>query len=223
MEHVLKVFGEGYAKWRGLVRPLAKVIGRRVSANTISVLRPFGAPLVVLLAAFDHPGIAVVTYIILALTDALDGAVATARQEMGYQDDPKLGAFMDAFCDKLFWLVIVSGLFSMGSYEHVDVWAVVLFLVACVALVVTEGALAVVRLADYSYERTQNGHAHKERLLPATRAGKLKFVIECIGAGGLVFTQPNLDFWSFYVALGCFVAALPFAIKSLAEKLQARR
>ncbi len=226
-----------YEWWKKLIHPLAIIVGRRVSANYISVGRTLGAiPIVVLAVLFRQTIPAFVLFVICALADAFDGEVARARKELdekegtSFHDDEKLGAAMDAVCDKIFFLLLAIGLLPSSNYAPLPAWAKAAFLIACIAIFILETILLAVRLQDYWFEEKIHQLAekihevidHVERLLKATKFGKLKFLLECVGMGGWIFAQPHLHSWSFYVGLGCFVIAIPFAAKSLLEKLVAR-
>lgn len=223
MTHVLQVFGRFYAFWKFLMEPLAQATGRRVTANTISVVRTFGAPFVILFVLFGWPLLGFIVFLISALADGFDGAVAGARIKMGFTDDPKLGAFLDSFCDKMYFIVLMVGILPLGDFEAVPLPLKTSFYIVCFALLAIETVLGGIRMSDYQHERRMNGIDHKERLLKSTLVGKLKFLLQMIGAGGLIFAQPRLDHWAFYVGLTCFALSMPFALESLVQKLRARR
>lgn len=223
MTQILAAFGTFYGFWKSLLEPLARATGRRVTANTITVMRTFGAPFVILFVLLGSPVTGFVIFLISALADGFDGAVAAARLKLGFADDPKLGAFLDSFCDKMYFILLLVGIMPLGDYEEVPIILKTLFYIACFALLVIETVLAGIRMSDYQYERRMSGADHKERLLKSTMVGKLKFLLQMIGAGGLIFAQPRLDHWAFYVGLLCFSLSVPFALESLVQKLRARR
>ncbi|MDP3985282.1 MAG: CDP-alcohol phosphatidyltransferase family protein [bacterium] len=223
MTEILAAFSSFYGLWKSFIEPAARAAGRVTTANTITVIRTFGAPIVIVLIFFDWPLAAFILFLVSAVADSFDGAVAGARKRMGFVDNPKLGEFMDAFCDKLFFTILLVGILPMGSYESVPLGFRGIMVVTCITLFLIELALAGVRMSDYQHELRMNGIEHKERLLKATAAGKLKFLLENIGVGGLVFSQPDHHHWAFYVAMTSFLLALPFALKSLVQKLRARR
>lgn len=223
MTKIVSVFGSFYKFWRSLIEPIARATGRRVTANTITVTRTFGAPFTILFVLLGWPRLGFGMFLISALADGFDGAVATARVKLGFTDDQKLGAFLDAFCDKMFFIMLLIGVLPLGDYEEVPVVLKTIFYAVCGGLLIIETILAGIRMSDYQHERRMNGTDHKERLLKSTLVGKLKFLLQMIGAGGLIFAQPKLDHWAFYVGLTCFALSLPFALESLIQKLQARR
>ena len=125
---ILKNFKKVYLIWRERDRPMAKYIGKYISANTITIIRTFGAPLVILFLYLGWFKSAFTTFVIAGLGDSLDGMVATSRRKMGFDDDPKLGAFLDAFCDKIFWIIITTGLLPMADYSKIPSLISFLFL-----------------------------------------------------------------------------------------------
>jgi phosphatidylglycerophosphate synthase len=212
-------FGQARHSWRGFNEPVAKFIGARVSANTITVLRTVFAPAIVALVYFDWVWSAFWLFVACGLGDSLDGMVATARQKLGFQDDPKLGAFLDAFCDKIFWMMVSIGVLPMLDYQEVPKLTTVI-IVTFGALWLIESALAIVRVSDYAHERQS---LNNRRLLKSTHTGQLKFTLEMVGLGGIILAQPHLYHWAFFVGLACSSIAVPFAWRSLLQKLDARK
>ncbi|MFH0950962.1 MAG: CDP-alcohol phosphatidyltransferase family protein [bacterium] len=78
-------------------------------ANFWSGLRLLGAPVVIWLLTIK-PIYGLIAYVLFALTDSVDGPVATYRNEVGQG-----GAFLDATVDKLFVLPIM---WYIGLYDQ---------------------------------------------------------------------------------------------------------
>ncbi len=223
MKNVLRGFSIFYQAWKAFIEPIATLTGRHVTANSISVLRIFGAPFVVISTFFGWPMLGFWIFVVSALGDSFDGSVAQARLKLGYQDDPKLGAFIDAFADKMFWISLTTALLPLGKYDHVPSLARTVFLTSCIFLLLIEIVLAVIRVSDYQHERHLSDTRPHARLIKATGAGKIKFILENIGVGGLIVTQRPHNEWAFYVGATALLLAIPFAVRSLREKLRARR
>lgn len=220
MEEVLSTFGSLYKGVRRyLNRPLARALAPYVTANTVTVVRALaGAPLVLALLFFDLKIAAFCMYVIAGYLDSFDGSLATVRRDMGYQDDEALGAFLDAFCDKVFMLAILAGLIPLTILE--PKFLATGFLTVLLIVLTVETILGAIRVQDYQHEKSVGDH---KRLLKASLTGKLKFTLEIIGAGGLVLSSPALNHWAAYVGLACLALSLPFGLRSLTEKLKARK
>ena len=222
IKKILKKFKWFYTTWRKLNRPIAESIGKHITANTITIVRTFGAPIVILLLYFGWHKLAFVSFVVASLGDSLDGMVATARLNMGYKDDPKLGAFLDAFCDKIFWIILSVGILPMANYHNLPPLVADVFLGIIIIILILETALAIVRVADYQFEK-ENYSMTPRRKLKATMSGKFKFSLEIIGLGGLVLSFPDFEYWAFYTSFLSLIITIPFAIRSLKQKLQARK
>lgn len=209
--------------WRNLIGPLAIVVGKRMSANTVTTIRMLISFVVPVFSFLAMTNAALSAYVISAFGDAFDGAVAAKRKELKFNDDEKFGMFYDPFCDKVSWLS--NNIIHMVWFPHYlydQLW-IMAFVVVGVLLILAEGALMLVRVMDYSYECSRDGGLDCERSLSATDSGKFKQIMECVGLGGIIFSFSGDNTWAFYVATLSYLLALPFALRSLTEKLRARR
>lgn len=221
-QKIFPLFDLIYQWWRNRNRPLAKIVGTKMSANTITILRSFlGAPIVVFLLSLRQVEIGFMLFVLCGLLDSFDGLVATQRINMGYNDDPKFGAFLDAFCDKIFWIVVATYLVSLSNYNDLPMSITVISLLICISLLIIETVLATVRVQDYLFEKESNESS--VRKLRASFSGKLKFTLEMFGVGGMLLAHNDLNHWAFYIGIGCLIFSLPFAGMSLSEKLSARK
>jgi phosphatidylglycerophosphate synthase len=80
--------------------------------------------------------------------DHLDGIVAKAQAALGHQDDPHLGCFLDAFCDKVVCAAATGGCLLLAAPSATWTRAAV-FNGVPLAVVAVEIALGVVRVDDY--------------------------------------------------------------------------
>jgi len=244
MEQVLQSvqsgFGSAYQWLRVFFAPLATILfpysiivrGQEhvfVTANRITVARTAAVFPVFYLLRIGHHKSAFVLFVTAAVLDFVDGLVATIHRRQYAEHkiimrpvdlDGHLGAFLDAFCDKLFWLVGLWSVYLM-SVRDVSHWSLrIVFFVECAVLFSLEFRLAVVRVQDFFYNKKPGDG---ERDLRATSAGKFKYTLQCVGLGGFIFAYPApLTHWAGIVGLICFALAIPFARRSLAQKLQQR-
>ncbi|XP_013385612.1 uncharacterized protein LOC106155363 [Lingula anatina] len=200
------------------------------SANIVSWVRTL---LVVPIAIYLKCGHFSTCFWLVILHDYLDhvdGIVARVQREhYGPVDDPILGGFMDAFCDKIvnvfaLWTILLVSDFSLLT--PAQCW--VLFL-SCAVIIVYEFTLGVVRVQDYF-------HAHYARLnkkfkkqqpfaTAAVMEGKLKEKLESLGIAFLALAQGAhgvLNYWSGVAGVVCLVLSIRLAHASLSRKLEAR-
>ncbi len=86
--------------------------------NSLTILRILLVPLIVGLLVYDYVEYALVTVVLAALTDALDGTIA----RMANQRTP-LGAYLDPLADKL---LLMTTFVTLSLLEMVPVWSVIL-------------------------------------------------------------------------------------------------
>lgn len=228
----LSLFGVIYQWLRRVCAPLAKWIFPRhipytkvvlFTPNRLTIGRTMAMVPFTALLWFGYPTEAFWLYTVAAIFDFIDGLLAMVHKKLGHQDDPKLGAFLDAFCDKIQWSVATIATLLLANYSGAKTYQILIIAVEAAILLYLEGKLGVVRWQDYQYEK---GRADEERQLKAGYSGKLKFALEMIGLGALVLGQTHprpFEHWSFWVAWPCLLLAMPFAYKSLQGKLEARR
>eukprot|EP00128_Syssomonas_multiformis_P015188 Colp12_sorted_trinity150504_noHs@1837 len=155
--------------------------------------------------------------------DHLDGIVAKVHKSMGFVDDPLLGCFLDAFCDKIvccfsFWTILVLTKFELMTWTQSLIYMGFIF-----GIFAYEVALGVVRVQDYFYALHKEG-PNTTRNLAASMEGKLKEKLEsmsimflCLSLGG----NP-MEHWAGWTALVCLFLTIRMAHKSLAHKLKGR-
>ncbi|HAZ28172.1 MAG TPA: hypothetical protein DCY48_00120 [Candidatus Magasanikbacteria bacterium] len=227
---VLSIFGGLYARLRKFFGPIAEVIlpytisipfygeVMFVTANRVTIFRTFMAIPVAVLLKIGLTATAFWLYVVAGVLDFVDGLVAMVHKKNGHPHDGVLGAFLDAFCDKAFWVVVTLGALATADFMNA-VWYIHLPTFAAIAiLLVVEVWLAVVRVDDFYATR----HGVDDRALKARMSGKLKFTLELIGTGGLVLANDNLDTWPVYAGTAAYILAIPFAVLSLKQKLAAR-
>ena len=86
--------------------------------NSLTILRILLIPLIVGLLIYEHVEYALVTLIIAALTDALDGTIARMANQK-----TRFGAYLDPLADKL---LLMTTFVTFSLLDMVPVWSVIL-------------------------------------------------------------------------------------------------
>jgi len=110
-------------------------------ANQLTLGRLLLVPALVLLVLYGHNGLALVTFVVAGVTDALDGAIARRSGQHS-----NLGALLDPMADKLLIVstFVVLSLPALELTNRIPLWLTVLVISRDVIIVVT---VAVVNLA----------------------------------------------------------------------------
>jgi len=150
--------------------------------------------------------------------DHLDGIVAKVHKKYGYQDDPKLGSFLDAFCDKIVICTTLWSILLLTQYHDMTNLGTILFLGISCTIMLYEVILGIVRIQDY-YASSSN----ESRYLAANMEGKLKEKLETIGLACLCLSMPApLESNAGLFGLVSLFLATHLAHKSLLHKLKGR-
>ena len=86
--------------------------------NSLTILRILLIPLIVGLLVYEHVEYALVTLVIAALTDALDGTIARMANQK-----TRFGAYLDPLADKL---LLMTTFVTFSFLDMVPVWSVIL-------------------------------------------------------------------------------------------------
>jgi len=86
--------------------------------NSLTVLRILLVPVFVGLLLYEHYDSALITLLIAALTDILDGMVARLTDQR-----TRLGEYLDPLADKL---LLMSAIITLSVLEFIPIWAVIL-------------------------------------------------------------------------------------------------
>jgi len=168
---------------------LIPLIPKSILPNHFTYLRLVFTPLVLYFILVNDYRAAFITFILVALTDAIDGSLARTRHQV-----TELGTILDPIADKL---LIGSTVFVM-MLKHINIFI-------SLAIILLE----VVFLAGW-YIREYFG-----RQLRVNIWGKIKMNLQVIGVGilflGLIFEQPIM----FQYSEGTLVLAIIFALVSL--------
>lgn len=167
---------------------LLPLIPKSISPNKITVFRFIATPFVLGLLYFEYNVAGTILFVLAALSDALDGALARTEHRI-----TKWGIVADPIADKLL----------IGTVSLLVVWKYIGWpLVA--AIVSIELILAASAYFRYS-----------GKLIPAKTVGKLKMILQCFGVGFVllygIFPNPYL------LSIGEYIlyVSLIFALASL--------
>jgi len=162
-------------------------------ANIITVVRILLAPVFILLLVLDG-GVdgplriaAAVLFIVAIATDSLDGHLARSRNLI-----TDLGILLDPIADKI---LTGSALIMLAVLAELPVWVVVLILVR-------EWGITLFRFAML-----------RDRVIPASRGGKLKTVVQAVAIGFALV--PLASWWGEWVNWlngGLMVAAVVLTV-----------
>ncbi|XP_052061941.1 uncharacterized protein LOC127702005 [Mytilus californianus] len=163
--------------------------------------------------------------------DHLDGIVAKAQKQIyGSVDDPLLGGFMDAFCDKLvnvfaLWSILLTTDFTQMTWKQTNI-----YITSCSVIIGFEFVLGVVRVQDYFrsyYLRLlrKNDALISKADTAAVMEGKLKEKLESMGIAFLCLAEASpipITSWSGITGIACLIMSVRLAYASLQHKLKAR-
>jgi hypothetical protein len=82
--------------------------------------------------------------------DHLDGIVAKIHR-VAYpdKDDPLLGGFLDAFCDKIVNVLSIWTIIQYTDFSSVRIYQIVFYLFICYIVICYETIIGIVRVQDY--------------------------------------------------------------------------
>ena len=145
--------------------------------NKITLLRIFLIPVFAIILILDIPyraAIATIAFIILALSDTLDGYLARKRQQI-----TDLGKFLDPLADKL--LITAALIFLVG--RGVEAW---------MAFIIIAREFSVTGLRILA--------AHKKIVIAAGGLGKLKTISQILGIIAVILSL-ELAWWLMLIAV----------------------
>lgn len=176
-----------------LAATVLKLIPRRVTPNQVTIFRFLATPFVVWLAIDQQYLWTIVAFLLVASTDAIDGAMARTRNQV-----TEWGSIYDPVADKLL----------IGSLVIV---LVARYLNLSLAVVVVAIELLFI-LAGYFWKRT--GHT-----VTANAWGKTKMFLQVLGVLFLLVALAyGMHPLFITLSLGAFGLAVVFAIVSLATQ-----
>ncbi|KAL8559414.1 hypothetical protein ACOMHN_045211 [Nucella lapillus] len=166
--------------------------------------------------------------------DHLDGIVAKVQLRVyGNVDDPLLGGFMDAFCDKIVNVLALWSVLMVTDFSHMGWLHVLLYLTPICLIIGFEFTLGVVRVQDYFHscymrELKRGGEEadYSGQATAAVMEGKLKEKLESMGIAFLCVAQTApvlMTSISGISGVVCLFLSIRLAHASLSRKLAARK
>lgn len=140
-------------------------------ANTLSLARILGVPVLIVLLSFPSRIICLLTmllFILIALTDMVDGFVARR-----YNQITNLGKFLDPLADKI---LICSVLVMLVELSWIEGW---------IAIVIIAREIIVTGLRAIA--------AEQGKVIAADRFGKLKTILQTVALCPLLLHYPWFD------------------------------
>ncbi|CAF2951845.1 unnamed protein product [Rotaria sp. Silwood2] len=159
--------------------------------------------------------------------DHVDGIVAKVQKRLygDKVDDPLLGGFMDAFCDKIVNIFCLWTIVQETHFEQTSILISIGFVLLCYTIIGLETAIGVVRVQDYFYASLNKNKTSGQNSTAAAMEGKLKEKLESMGLAFLCLSTGYLspfNHWSGMTGIICFSLTIRLAYASLMKKLQAR-
>jgi len=172
-----------------LAKTFLKLFPDCVKPNHITVFRFLTTPGVVFLMLHEHYSVGLVAFLLVAFTDALDGAMARTRNQI-----TEWGKIYDPLADKI---LIGSMVFAI-VLRYIDLWASILIVVIEIAIVTV------------AWFRLRKGAE-----VQANWWGKIKMLLQVVGVTILLISiifswEALLPF-----ASGALYLAIAFAVVSL--------
>lgn len=203
------------------------------TANIVSYSRTILVIPIAICLKYQFHTTAFLLVILHDFLDHVDGIVAKAHRQMfGQVDDPLLGGFMDAFCDKIVNVLALWSILMVTDFRQFSSTGVWLYVGACGVIIVYEFILGVVRVQDYFaayyerlYGKSDNSRNMSKSSTAAVMEGKLKEKLESTGIACLCLAQANVcsaNSVSGILGILCLLLSIRLAHASLQHKLNAR-
>ncbi|KAH3770174.1 uncharacterized protein LOC127844441 isoform X2 [Dreissena polymorpha] len=211
-----------------------EVKGHKVNvftANIASWTRTFLVIPIAWCLKYNHPVIAFLCVLFHDFLDHLDGIVAKVQKSVyGQLDDPLLGGFMDAFCDKIVNCLALWSILLVTDFSQMTTQQCWMFVSACTVIIAYEFVLGVVRVQDYFqafYSRKYESKTTESTPnVAAVMEGKLKEKLESMGIAFLCMAQTSTNpctSTSGITGIVCLLLSIRLAHASLEHKLKPRR
>ncbi|CAF0851603.1 unnamed protein product [Adineta steineri] len=160
--------------------------------------------------------------------DHVDGIVAKVHKRIygEHIDDPLLGGFMDAFCDKIVNIFCLWTILQETHFEKTSFFMSIGFVFLCYTIIGLETAIGIVRVQDYFCAAYGKHKMSSQGSTSAAMEGKLKEKLESMGLAFLCLSTGHImpfRHWSGTFGIICFTLTIRLAYASLMKKLQARR
>lgn len=172
-----------------LAKTILKLLPAKILPNHITAFRFAATPIVALLMLYQHYYIGLMAFLIVALSDALDGSMARTRNQI-----TEWGKLYDPLADK----ILISSMVFIIVLRYIDFWASMVIIGLEIIIVTT------------AWIRKKKGLK-----VEANTWGKIKMILQVCGVLILLFSIIfNLASLIPY-ASGTLYLAIAFAIVSL--------
>ncbi|CAF3508005.1 unnamed protein product [Rotaria sp. Silwood1] len=176
---------------------------------------------------YNYPILACLLVLIHDFLDHVDGIVAKVQKRLYGEniDDPVLGGFMDAFCDKIVNVFCLWTIIQETHFAQTSIFLSIVFVLVCYTIIGLETAIGVVRVQDYFYASLNKNKTSGQNSTAAAMTGKLKEKLESMGLAFLCLSTGYLspfNHWSGITGMICFSLTIRLAYASLMQKFQAR-
>ncbi len=172
-----------------LAATILRLIPHWVLPNHVTIFRFVATPFVIWLVAADHLVAGIIAFVLVAFTDAIDGAMARTRKQI-----TEWGSLYDPVADK----VLIGAMVVVIVFEYVN-WMLGVTVIAMEAAALLGG-----------YIRLRRGGKVQANLW-----GKIKMILECVGVTMLLIAVAFGVELFIPVSLGVFALAIVFAVVSL--------
>lgn len=238
-----------YTPLQMLLSPIVKQIPRYVylqddkkipifTANLVTLSRTFLVIPIAWFLKYDYNYSAFFCVVFHDFLDHLDGIVAKVqRQTYPNHDDPILGGFLDAFCDKIVNVLSIWSIMQAVNFDLVTNTQAFLFIFVCYAVMGYESVIGIVRVQDFFSVKFKRDYkiddlkssetADSSKVTAAAMEGKLKEKLESTGIALLCLSvsKSYLNPINSNVGIAgliCLGLSLRMAHKSLMLKIKAR-
>jgi CDP-diacylglycerol--glycerol-3-phosphate 3-phosphatidyltransferase len=176
--------------YRAVLDPL---IPSWIHPNHVTLLRFFMVPFVIYFLYVENLPVAMVLFLVAAMTDALDGSMARVRKRI-----TRWGILYDPLADKL----LIGAMLFLIVLRHVNFWL-------GLGLILAEAVMIV-----GAWIRSRKGE-----VMPANFWGKLKMVVEVLGITLLLLALCFDINLLVELSVGTLAVALAVAIVSIMSRL----
>ncbi|XP_033755412.1 uncharacterized protein LOC117338250 [Pecten maximus] len=202
------------------------------TANIISWSRTLLVIPIAVSLKYEYPITGFLLVVLHDFLDHVDGIVAKQHRKMfGQIDDPLLGGFMDAFCDKIVNVLCLWSILMVTDFAPMTIQETLLLLSSCILIMGYEFVIGVVRVQDYFrafYQREYRIHTTSDNTgnTAAVMEGKLKEKLESMGIAFLCLSQGSSNTTTCIpgiFGITCLLLSVRLAHASLCHKLNARK
>ena len=174
---------------RVLARSVLVLIPKRVTPNMVTVFRFAATPIVALLVLYQRYYIGLIAFLIVAFTDAMDGAMARTRNQI-----TEWGKVYDPLADK----ILIGSMVFIIVLKYIDFWTAMIIIALEIVIIFT----AWLRL-------------RKGTIIQANVWGKIKMGLQVLGVSILLISI--IFNWAALLpfASGTLYLAIAFAVVSL--------